>query len=146
MRRLGQFVFVVILGVVTEISVDFLKCTARSIWFGRVHPSTIDLPVLIGGISVFILILVLSGMAPEWIVRPQEKTVGNKTVDPPEKITVGDRFLLISAFIVAICITGIRYPSICEQPQTKDPTPNAIMKHVRSIPIVAEKADRRRVF
>jgi hypothetical protein len=85
-------------------------------------------------------------MAPEWIVQPPAKTVGNKAADTPEKITAGDRFLLISAFIVAICIAGIRYPSICDQRQIKDPTSNAIMKHVRSIPIVAEKADRRGIL
>lgn len=138
MRRLAQFAFAVFLGVVTEISVDFLKCMARSIWFGDVHPRIIDLPGLIGGICLFIFILVLSVMAPEWIVRREAKIDGDKTVDPPEKvtaekiteekITAGDRFLLISAFIVAICITGIRYPSICDQPQIKDPTSNAIMK------------------
>ena len=156
MRRLAQFAFAVFLGVVTEISVDFLKCMARSIWFGDVHPRIIDLPGLIGGICLFIFILVLSVMAPEWIVRREAKIDGDKTVDPPEKvtaekiteekITAGDRFLLISAFIVAICITGIRYPSICDQPQIKDPTSNAIMKHVRTLPIVAEEADRRGIL
>jgi hypothetical protein len=74
------------------------------------------------------------------------EVVHNTTVDPPEKITAGDRFLLISGFIVAICITGIRYPSLCDETQAKDPMSNAIIKHVRSIQTVAEKADCGRVF
>jgi hypothetical protein len=128
MRRLFQFVIVVILGVVTEISVDFLKCMSRAVWYDRVHPRPTDFPVLIGGISVFILILVLSVMAPEWLPRPQAKVVGNTTADLPHKITAGDRFLLISAFIVAICITGIRYPSLCEETQARNSTSTPIMK------------------
>jgi len=129
LRRFFQFVFALFFGILTEISVDFLRCVARGIWIGDISPRLKDLPGLVGGICVFVLILILSVIGPEWLVRPEKKVVGGeKTVSPPEKVTAGDRAVLILAFIVAICITGIRYLSLCEKPTDRSTPISAIMK------------------
>ncbi len=107
--RSVQFVFVMGLGVLTEISVDFLKCMARAARTGYLDPDLRDVPLLVGAIAFFIFILVLSVITPERIVSPKGKNGAE------QKITLAGRVILIAGFIVAVFVSGAFYPSPCDE-------------------------------
>lgn len=120
--RSAQFMFVVGLGVLTEISVDFLKCIARAARTGYLHPDVRDLPLLVGAIALFIFILALTVITPERIVGPKEENGAE------QKVTLAGRVVLIAGFIVAVLVSGAFYPSPCDESVHRSPASSAMLK------------------
>lgn len=107
--RVVQFIVAVYLGVLTEVCVDLFKCMARGFRMGDVHVIPRDIPLFAFSMGFFALLLISSLVATEKLVASEEK------------VTRGGRALLVSAFIVAVCISGAYFPSPCEKPVTTTP-------------------------
>ncbi|MGH9512509.1 MAG: hypothetical protein ACRD2U_10285 [Terriglobales bacterium] len=99
--RFSVFIFAVILGMVTEVCVDFLKCIAAKSRAVLISPELHELPPFVCYIFFFVFILVAALLVAE------------KIMDPEKKIVLRQRITFIAAFIAAVFLSGFFYPFPC---------------------------------
>ena len=99
MVRFLQFVFVVYLGMIAEIALDFLHCLAHGFRAGGIHIDLPSVPLLVFSMGVFVCILVVSVVGQDKLVEFKQQ-----------------RVTFIASLIASALITGYFFPSICGSP------------------------------